>query len=101
MNTTMGNFVANAHSFDNAFFQVSPREARSMDPQQRVLLRVAHNALENAGYVPKATPTFDPESFGTFIGVTTNEYVENLRDDVDVYYSTGNASFLLRLSCFL
>ncbi|KAL1939354.1 hypothetical protein VTO73DRAFT_10157 [Trametes versicolor] len=89
MKTIMGNFIVNADAFDNAFFQVSPREARSMDPQQRVLLRVAHNALENAGYVPKATPTFDPESFGTFIGVATNDYVQNLRDDVDVYYSTG------------
>lgn len=98
MKTTMGNFIANADAFDNAFFQVSPREARSMDPQQRVLLRVAHNALENAGYVPKATPTFDPESIGTFIGVATNDYVQNLRDDVDVYYSTGNASVHVHLS---
>ena len=60
-----------------------------MDPQQRVLLHVAYHALEDAGYVPGATPSFDPETFGTYIGVATNDYVQNLRNDVDVYYSTG------------
>ncbi|KDQ09291.1 hypothetical protein BOTBODRAFT_148243 [Botryobasidium botryosum FD-172 SS1] len=89
MDTKFGNFIDAPDAFDHAFFSISPREARSMDPQQRVLLRVAYEAMENAGYVPHATPTFNPDTFGTYVGVATGDYVENLRDDVDVYYSTG------------
>lgn len=75
--------------FDNAFFGVSPREARNMDPQQRVLLHVAYHALEDAGYVPGATPSFDPANVAVYVGAATNDYVHNLRDQMDVYYSTG------------
>ena len=75
--------------FDNAFFGVSPREARNMDPQQRVLLHVAYHALEDAGYVPGATSSFDPANVAVYVGAATNDYVHNLRDQMDVYYSTG------------
>lgn len=35
--------------FDNAFFHVTPTEAASMDPQQRMLLEVSYEAIESAG----------------------------------------------------
>ncbi|CDO73915.1 hypothetical protein BN946_scf185016.g72 [Trametes cinnabarina] len=89
MPISKGNFVQDPDAFDNAFFHISPREARSMDPQQRVLLRTAYHALEDAGYTPGATPAFDSETFATFVGVATEDYVHNLRDNIDVYYSTG------------
>ncbi|TCD66000.1 Type I Iterative Polyketide synthase (PKS) [Steccherinum ochraceum] len=89
MKTRFGNFIDNPDAFDNAFFRISPREARSMDPQQRLLLQVTYHALENAGYVPGATETFDPDTFATYVGVATNDYVQNLRNNADVYYSTG------------
>ena len=89
LNTTFGNFLGDADVFDNSFFHISPREARSMDPQQRILLQTAYEALENAGYVPNATPTFQKDTFGCYVGVATDDYVQNLRDEIDVYYSTG------------
>ncbi|KAJ7051783.1 putative polyketide synthase [Mycena amicta] len=89
MKAHTGNFLDNVDEFDNKFFKISPREAKSMDPQQRILLHAAYEALEDAGYVPNATKSFRPESFGTYIGVATADYVQNLKDDVDVYYSTG------------
>ncbi|KAF7320598.1 hypothetical protein HMN09_00144300 [Mycena chlorophos] len=106
MKAHTGNFLDNVDEFDNKFFKISPREAKSMDPQQRVLLHTAYQALEDAGYVPNATPTFKPETFGCYVGVATADYVQNLKDDVDVYYSTGTLraflsgriSFALQLS---
>ena len=84
-----GNFIENADEFDHKFFKISPREARSMDPQQRILLHAAYEALENAGYVPDATPSFQRRTFGCYIGAATHDYVDNLREEIDVYYSTG------------
>ncbi|KAK0498692.1 hypothetical protein EDD18DRAFT_1153287 [Armillaria luteobubalina] len=83
------NTISEPDAFDNKFFSISPREARSMDPQQRVLLHTAYEALEDAGYVPNSTSTNNPETFGCYVGVATNDYVQNLRNDIDVYYSTG------------
>ncbi|KAF4596739.1 Type I Iterative Polyketide synthase (PKS) [Pleurotus pulmonarius] len=90
-----GNFIDGVDEFDNKFFKISPREAKSMDPQQRVLLHTAYEALENSGYVPGATPTFDPETFGCYVGVATHDYLQSLRDDIDVYYSTGTLKAFL------
>ena len=89
MKTVFGNFLETVDAFDNEFFHISPREARTMDPQQRLLLRLGYNALENAGYTPRATPTSNPDTFATYIGAATSDYVQNLRNSIDVYYSTG------------
>lgn len=84
-----GNFLDNPFEFDNGFFHISPREAKTMDPQQRLLLHAALEAMEDAGYAPNATPSFQTESTGVYVGVATLDYVDNLRNDIDVYYSPG------------
>ncbi|KAJ7160342.1 putative polyketide synthase [Mycena filopes] len=92
-----GNFLAPAEAsgFDHAFFGVSPREARSMDPQQRVLLQCAYGALEDAGWVPASTEEGNGKEagegnrVGVYVGAATGDWVHNLREEVDVYYSTG------------
>lgn len=89
MNASHGNFLPDVEAFDNAFFHISPREARSMDPQQRLLLQTAYYALEDAGYSPNSTTSFDPDAFAVYVGCATYDYVHNLRNDIDVYYSTG------------
>lgn len=89
MNTKTGNFINDPWGFDNSFFNVSAREAKSVDPQSRVLLHAAHAALEDAGYSEDTTPTFQRKTFGCYIGVATGDYTDNLRDDIDVYYSPG------------
>ncbi|AEO59633.1 polyketide synthase [Thermothelomyces thermophilus ATCC 42464] len=83
------NCLDNSFDFDPAYFNVSPREAKSMDPQQRLVLMAALEALEDAGYAPDSTPTFQRERIGVYMGVATGDYVDNLRDDMDVYYSPG------------
>lgn len=64
-----------------------------MDPQQRILLQTAYRALEDAGYVPDTTTSFARDTFGCWIGNATLDYVDNLRSDIDVYYSTGKDIF--------
>ncbi|GEM_PF-727573 len=44
-----GSFLDEVDDFDAAFFGISPGEAESMDPQQRILMEVSHDALANAG----------------------------------------------------
>ncbi|KAJ6779474.1 hypothetical protein PWT90_00780 [Aphanocladium album] len=89
LNTKYGNFIKNPFLFDAEHFGISRREAKSMDPQQRVLLQTAYRALEDAGYVPDTTPSFARDTFGCWVGNATLDYVDNLRSDIDVYYSTG------------
>lgn len=89
MKACTGNFIDGVDEFDHTFFRISPREAKSMDPQQRVLLQTAYEALENSGYVPNDTPSFQQQTFGCYIGAATHDYLQNLRDNIDVYYSTG------------
>jgi len=85
----VGNFLSNPAAFDHKFFNVSPRAAEAMDPQQRILLHVAQAALEDAGYVPDSTRSWMREGFGCFIGAATGEWSDCLRERVDLYHTTG------------
>ncbi|MET7398178.1 polyketide synthase [Dactylosporangium sp. NPDC005572] len=66
-----GGFLDGAADFDPGFFGISPREAVAMDPQQRVGLRVAWRALENAGINPETAAGTD---MGCFMGAMINDY---------------------------
>ncbi|MGC1852257.1 MAG: beta-ketoacyl synthase N-terminal-like domain-containing protein, partial [Solirubrobacterales bacterium] len=66
-----GGFVYDAAEFDPGFFAVSPHQARTMDPQLRVLLEASWTALEDAGIDPqllRGSPT------GVFAGVMHHDY---------------------------
>ena len=89
LETKYGNFINSPFNFDNEFFDISSREARSIDPQQRVVLQTAYRALEDAGYVADSTPSYARKTFGCFIGNATLDYTDNLRNEIDVYYSPG------------
>ena len=78
--------IEGADLFDAAFFGISPLEARVMDPQQRVFLELAQQALENAGY--------DPERYkgriGVFAGIGDNHYyTTNLLTHPDLLAMAG------------
>ena len=66
-----GGFLPDAALFDADFFGISPREAVAMDPQQRVLLEVAWEALERAGIRPE---TLRGSPAGVFAGLIHHDY---------------------------
>jgi amino acid adenylation domain-containing protein len=66
-----GGFLADIDQFDPLFFNISPREAELMDPQQRLFLQEAWKALEDAGYSPK---TLSGRGCGVFVGVWQSDY---------------------------
>ncbi len=91
MTTKWGGFVPDIAGFDAEFFGITPREAASMDPQQRMLLEVAWEALEHAG-IP--TDSLGGTRTGVMIGVYFNEYQSMLAsspENVDAYTGTGNS----------
>lgn len=104
--TRHGGFIDSPDLFDANFFDISPREARSLDPQQRLVLEVTWEALENAGIRPsslRGTKT------GVFTGISTSDYYQLLStrpaEEIDSYMGSGSAhsiaagrlSFLLGL----
>lgn len=66
-----GGFLAGATHFDPGFFGIAPREAVAMDPQQRVALRVAWRACEDAGINPDELAGHDT---GVYLGASVTGY---------------------------
>ncbi|HLL65087.1 MAG TPA: SDR family NAD(P)-dependent oxidoreductase [Micromonosporaceae bacterium] len=66
-----GSYLDDVAGFDAPFFRVSPREARLLDPQQRLFLEVAWEALEDAG-CPADTLAGRP--VGVYAGLAMADY---------------------------
>ncbi|AQZ63724.1 type I polyketide synthase [[Actinomadura] parvosata subsp. kistnae] len=74
-----GSFLSDIEGFDAEFFGLSPREAELMDPQQRILMETAWQALEHAGLPPHELAGTDA---GVFVGVCTADYGGRLLEDL-------------------
>ncbi len=84
-------YLEDIDKFDYSFFNISPGEAQTMDPHQRLLLEVVYETFENAGY-----------NIGEFSGSNTSVYVSdsNLEyyhhaDDFVPTLKTGNVKAFL------
>ncbi|MCV7103870.1 SDR family NAD(P)-dependent oxidoreductase [Mycobacterium palustre] len=90
--TRYGGYLDSIDGFDPEFFNISPREAVWMDPQQRLMLEIAWEGLERAGYAPSA---LRGSRTGVFVGVAANEYSQLLNansvETIEAHFITGNA----------
>src|SRR5436190_6223453 len=83
--TRWGGFLDGIDQFDASFFGISPHAASRMDPQYRLLLEVAWEALEDAG-ITRAQLV--GSKTGVFIGMTTGGYQDlqgRNTEDIDVH----------------
>jgi acyl transferase domain-containing protein len=80
-----GCFLDQPGLFDTNLFNISPREAKVIDPIQRLLLMTTYEVLETAGYAND-----DKRRIGTFFGQATDDWREtNASQDIDLYYVPG------------
>ena len=66
-----GGVIEGADLFDAEVFEITPREAEILDPQQRVFLECSWEALERAGYDPRRYP----HRIGVYAGMGMNSYL--------------------------
>ncbi|MDP9685684.1 SDR family NAD(P)-dependent oxidoreductase [Streptomyces griseoviridis] len=107
-----GHFLTGVDHFDADFFGLSPYESALVDPQERLLLETAVEALEDAGALGErldalCDDTGEPRSVGVFVGVTSSDYQKvgietwargNRTVPAGHYWSTANRiSYLLDL----
>ena len=103
MNNRGGHFLKqDIAAFDAPFFSISPAEAKSMDPMQRILLEVIYEAMENAG-IPMSN--FTGSSTSCYVGCFTDDYDGLLKRDMELspkYHSVGTPPAILsnRVSFF-
>lgn len=89
--TSRGYFINDVKGFDAQFFGISGREAVQMDPQQRISLEVACEALEHAGLSLQNLAGSDT---AVIMGVNSDDYSRLIMEDfdnIDAYMGIGTA----------
>ncbi|KAI1177826.1 putative polyketide synthase [Nemania sp. FL0916] len=88
--------------FDAGFFNIKPVEAHSIDPQQRILMEVVYESLENAGLPMESLAG---SQTGVYVGLMCGDFQNYLQRDIDsmpTYMGTGTARSIVsnRISYF-
>ncbi|WP_345027157.1 beta-ketoacyl synthase N-terminal-like domain-containing protein, partial [Flavivirga jejuensis] len=100
-----GGFLDGFANFDPLFFNISPKEAYDMDPQERLFIETCWEVIENAGYTRISIEEKFNSNIGVFVGVTKtgyNLYGPDLwKNDVNSLPHTSFGSIANRVSYLL
>ncbi|MEW9701804.1 SDR family NAD(P)-dependent oxidoreductase [Paenibacillus sp. SI8] len=100
-----GGFVDGFADFDPLFFNISPREAMGMDPQERLFLESCWEALEDAGYTREQLAVQYKRKVGVFAGITKTGFdlygAELWKQGKRLYPTTSFSSVANRISYML
>jgi polyketide synthase PksN len=73
-----GGFIDGVDKFDPAFFNISPREAEFLDPQEKLFLQCVYETVEDAGYTRESLAAYEKDGLsgnvGVYVGVMYSEY---------------------------
>lgn len=98
------NWMRNIDHFDHQFFKRSPREAANMDPQQRLAMQAAYQAIEKAGYyardespgAEKKDEQLGSDHIGVYVGITLDDYQNHVRSQrANAFSITGTMRSLI------
>ncbi|WP_410511158.1 type I polyketide synthase [Paenibacillus sp. BR2-3] len=95
--------IDSVDEFDPLFFNISPKEAEIMDPQQRIFLEEAWKALEDAGY---SDLSVQDTRCGVFVGCAPSDYTKHLDanrlgNTAEAFTGTSSSILAARISYFL
>ncbi|QGJ02162.1 hypothetical protein CEK26_003606 [Fusarium fujikuroi] len=88
-----GNFIRDVEAFDHKFFKRSPRESTTMDPQQRLFLQAAYQAVEQSGYFTENDNGGDRDKrhVGVYVGACAADYEHHVAcHSANAFTATGN-----------
>ncbi|MCP4995604.1 MAG: SDR family NAD(P)-dependent oxidoreductase, partial [Gammaproteobacteria bacterium] len=94
-----GGFMVDVDKFDPLFFNISPREAEFIDPQERLFLQTVWQTLEDASYTRQTLQQQLQSRVGVFVGVMWGEY--QLYGQEQISLSSSYASIANRVSYYL
>ncbi|KAH8741916.1 type I fatty acid synthase, partial [Cryptosporidium ryanae] len=96
MYTREGGFIENVELFGASFFKISPVEAKSMDPQQRIFMEKSYEALNNSGYTLE---TLKKSQISVFVGCCSSDwahiYKTNEGSQLGTYAATSHAASII------
>lgn len=94
--------INNVYSFDPLLFNISPKDAKKIDPQERKFLEIAYSAIEDAGYTPDRLDK--NQQVGVFVGVMHYDYTErpqfwSIANRVSYVFNFKGPSYVIDSAC--
>lgn len=94
INNRRGGYINNLYNFDNTFFKISAKEAKSMDPQQRNIMELVYECFLDGNI---NVENLKESKTGVFMGCCSTEYHSSIMEQSDIVNEYANTGGLLTL----